>query len=265
MGSNANVTKEKVTEFDRQVAAGLAAMPTEVVMVLDTAAAEAHKSEVEAKIAALKEDEDKLTGKDNKKARTEKSKEIAALKIDKKYIDATRVVKGSDPANGNFILSKTGGEVAKKAEVVAEVTSAPKKEEKKPKKEAVGLTPEELQELEQLKNDIIARKTQLKAEGMSGGQQNKDAQIVEMVARMNVLKEKQDPGSTAKKPDESKKKKGGKMSVEDQTNFDALKQKIDAYKTQCKTEFGMTTKDLKTDPDLLDMEKQLVDYEKRAK
>merc|ERR1712195_410317 len=152
-----NVTKEKVTEFDRQVAAGLAAMPTEVVMVLDTAAAEAHKSEVEAKIAALKEDEDKLTGKDNKKARTEKSKEIAALKIDKKYIDATRVVKGSDPANGNFILSKTGGEVAKKDEVVAEVTSAPKKE-------AVGLTPEELQELEQLKNDIIARKTQLKAE-----------------------------------------------------------------------------------------------------
>lgn len=262
--SNANVTKEKVTEFDRQVAAGLAAMPTEVVFELDTAAAEAYKSEVEAKIAALKEEEDKLTGKDNKKARTEKSKEIAALKVDKKYIDATRVVKGSDPANGNFVLSKSGREVAKKAEV-AEAAPDPKKEEKKPKKAAVGVTPAELQELEQLKNDIIARKTELKAGGMSGGQQNKDAQIVEMVARMNVLKEKQDPGSTAKKPDESKKKKGGKMSVEDQTNFDALKQKIDAYKTQCKAEFGMSNKDLKTDPDLLDMEKQLADYEKRAK
>lgn len=39
---------------------------------------------------------------------------------------------------------------------------------------------------------------------MSGGQQNKDEEIVKMVARMNELKEKQDPGST-KKEKEGKK------------------------------------------------------------
>lgn len=32
-----------------------------------------------------------------------------------------------------------------------------------------------------------------KEQGMSGGQQNKDEEVVKMVARMNELKEKQDP------------------------------------------------------------------------
>merc|ERR1712032_1601829 len=199
-----------------------------------------------------------LTGKDNKKARTEKGKEISNLKVEKKYIDALRVLKGSDPPNGNFILSKSGGEVAAKPAVAEE--EAPKKEEtekkEKPKKATKGLTDDEKKELEKLKNDIIARKTQLKAEGMSGGQQNKDEQVVGWVTRMNELKEKENPGSTAKKPEESKKKKG-KLSAEDQAEFDELKQKIEDYKAQCVSEFGMSKKDLKADPDLQDMEKQL--------
>jgi len=250
------------TQFELQVAAGLAAMPTEVKLELDTPGATAYKALIEGQIEALKEAEAKLTGKDNKKARTEKSKEIAALKADKKFIDAERVVKGTDPANGNFILSKTGGAVAKKEEVVTEQKKDDKKE--KPKKEKGGISADEKDELEKLKNDIVARKTQLKADGLSGGQQNKDPQIVGWVARMNELKEKQEPGSTAKKPEESKKKKG-KMSADDQLEFDGLRQKIEAYKTQCTTEFGMTKKDLKVDPDLLDMEKQLAEFEKRAK
>merc|ERR1712000_242034 len=136
-----------------------------------------------------------------------------------KYVDATKVVKDMEPPNGNFILGKTGGEVQKAEEVAEPKAEEPKKEEKekkeKPKKEKAGLSPDETKELEKLKNDLIARKTQLKAEGLSGGQQNKDPQVVERVTRMN--------------------------------------------------EFGMTKKDLKSDPDLLDMEKQLVEFEKRAK
>jgi hypothetical protein len=58
-----------------------------------------------------------------------------------------------------------------------------------------------------LKKDIIERKSQLKAEGMSGGQQNKDAQIVQWVARMNELKEKECPGSTQKDDKKEGKKK----------------------------------------------------------
>merc|ERR1712241_121731 len=53
------------------------------------------------------------------------------------------------------------------------------KKGKAKKEESAGISPAERQELEQLKKDIIDRKAQLKAEGMSGGQQNKDAQVVQ--------------------------------------------------------------------------------------
>merc|ERR1719487_3155072 len=54
---------------------------------------------VEAEAAAL-------TGKDNKKARQEKSKEAAALKNTAEYIDACRVIKGQPPKNGHFAKTK---------------------------------------------------------------------------------------------------------------------------------------------------------------
>merc|ERR1719453_282302 len=95
-------------------------------------------------------------------------------------------------------------------EAPAEAPAEAKKEkDKKPRKaESAGLSPAETKELEQLKKDVVDRKTQLKAEGLSGGQQNKDPQIVEWVKRMNELKEKQEPGSTQQdtKKKESKKK-----------------------------------------------------------
>lgn len=259
--------KKGPTELEKQVEAGLAAMTTEVKLELDTAGAEAYKAEAEAKIDAMKAEEAALTGKDNKKARTEKGKAISAAKAEPKYVDALKVLKGLDPPNGNFILSKSGGEKPKAAEAPAAEPEKPKeKKEEKPKKEAKPgkITKEELAELDKLKNDIIARKTQLKADGLSGGQQNKDEQIVAWVTRMNELKEKQDPGSTQKKPDESKKKKG-KLSPDDQLALDALKKEIEEYKQKCISEFGMTKKDLKTDPDLMEMEAKAADMEKRAK
>merc|ERR1712079_968822 len=118
-------------------------------------------------------------------------------------------------------------------------------------------SPAEKKELDQLKTDIVARKTQLKGEGLSGGQQNKDPQIVEWVNRMNELKEKESPGSTAKpdKKDEGKKKKMLSADVQKQT--EELKKEIEEYKNKLRTEFGYSNKDVKADPELKEMEAKL--------
>merc|ERR1739838_171625 len=130
------------------------------------------------------------------------------------------------------------------------------------KAESAGLSQAEKKELDQIKNDIVARKAKLKEEGMSGGQQNKDAQIVEWVARMNELKEKECPGST-QKPDKKEEEKKKKVLGSDmQKAADSLRQEIDAYKTKLKSEFGYSNKDIKADPDLADMEARLQAIEK---
>merc|ERR1712083_1205179 len=98
-------------------------------------------------------------------------------------------------------------------------------------------------------------------EGMSGGQQNKDSQIVEWVTRMNELKEKECPGSTAK-PDKKDDKKKKTLSADKQKEVDALKEEIEAYKLRLKTEFGYSNKDIKGDQDLADMTAKLAALEK---
>merc|ERR1719343_1887770 len=206
---------------------------------------------------------DSLTGKDNKKERTAKSKELSDFKVQKQYIDACKVVKGLEPPNGFFLVKSA--ETAK-VEAPAAVEKEPA-DDKKPdpeakkaakpakKTESAGLSPAEKKELDQLKSDIIARKTQLKGEGLSGGQQNKDPQVVEWVARMNELKEKESPGSTQKPAKDDKKKKV--LSADTQRQVDQLKQEIEEYKGKLKTEFGYSAKDMKTDPELQEMEAKL--------
>merc|ERR1712176_306754 len=120
-----------------------------------------------------------------------------------------------------------------------------KKDDKKPKKtESAGLSPAEKKELDQLKNDIIKRKGDLKAEGKSGGECNKDEQVVAMVARMQELKIKEDPtlADGDKKKDEKKDKK--KPASEEKS---ALQAKMEEYRLQLKQEFGYTDKDIKAD------------------
>merc|ERR1711988_1290698 len=85
-----------------------------------------------------------------------------------------------------------------------------KKDDKKPKKaESAGISKAERDELEKLKTQIIERKSELKAQGMSGGQCNKDEEVVKMVARMQELKIKEDPTSAdaGKKKDDKKAEK----------------------------------------------------------
>merc|ERR1712032_1237580 len=93
-------------EAAKQAEAGLALFKDEGPVELDTAGATAFKEAEDAKIAALDEIIKGLTGKDNKKARTEKEKERKALKDSKQYIDAEKVVKGKEPSNGFFVIKK---------------------------------------------------------------------------------------------------------------------------------------------------------------
>merc|ERR1712242_612184 len=168
-------------------------------------------------------------------------------KVGKQYIDACKVVKGLEPKNGFFIVvgqAKQAPKEAPKKEEATPAAAAPaevkkEKKEKAKKEESAGISPAERSELEQLKKDIIDRKAQLKAEGMSGGQQNKDSQIVQWVARMNELKEKECPGSTQKEDKKESKKKNSSapLSSEEVKELDKLRGDIEVYKHRLKTEF----------------------------
>lgn len=108
--------------------------------------------------------------------------------------------------------------------------------------------------MDKLKNDIIAKKAELKAEGVSGGQINKNAEIVEWVNKLNALKEKeaQLKGSMTEKDvkNEAKSKKG------DEKEIAKLKDDIDAYKLKLKEEFGYSKQDINKDPDLVEMQQR---------
>merc|ERR1712113_614080 len=108
--------------------------------------ATAYKAEHEAKIKEKEEAAAALTGKDNKKARTELSKEVSAMKQEEQYVDACKIVKGLAPPKGNFVKTcvkadapkKASGEPAPKAEEEKKET---KKDDKKPKKvESAGIS-----------------------------------------------------------------------------------------------------------------------------
>merc|ERR1712050_269013 len=203
---------------------------------VDSAAAAAFKEAEDAKMAELDEVIKGLPGKDNKKARAEKEKEKKAIKDSKQYIYAEKIAKGKEPTNGFFVVKKEEKPAAPAAAAaaVAEDKKDDKKDEKekkeKPKKgtESAGISKAERDELEKLKTDIIARKKELKDQGMSGGQCNKDEQVVQMVQRMNELKEKEDPGSTAaKKYDKKPEKK--MLSAEATAMVAGLENELNEY------------------------------------
>jgi len=224
---------------------------------LDAPAAQKFKDEADAKFTALEAEASALTGKDNKKARTEKSKEASEIKKTPEYIDATRVLKGQPPKNGNF-AKVTSAKVEAKAEEKVEEKKDDKKKADKPTKakEGAGISKAERDEMEKLKTDIISRKKELKEGGMSGGQMNKDAEIVSWVARMNELKEKENPGCLVAAKEEKKGSKK-KMSSEQEKAKKELEEEIEEYKNKLKTEFGYSAKDIKGDPDLLEMVQKL--------
>jgi len=253
-------------EMMKQAAKGLALFETDTKEVtLDEAGATAHKDAVDAEVKKLDDEAAALTGKDNKKARTEKGKEAAALKADPKYIDATLVSKGKEPKNGNFATIK---QPEKKVEAKTDEPEEAKKDDKdkkdKPKKamESTGISKDERAELEKLKTDIISRKTELKAGGMSGGQINKDEQVAGWVKRMNDLKEKENPGSTTDKKKDEKKKKGKQLSKEAEAQVGELERELAEYEEKLRTEFKYSKKEIAADPDLQEMKAKLASAKK---
>merc|ERR1712151_152553 len=189
-----------------------------------------------------------------------KEKERKAIKDNKQYIDAEKIEKGKEPQNGFFVkVQQKKEEKPKEAaeEKKEDAKEDAKKKTDKPKKamESAGLSPDEKKELEKLKTDIIARKSELKAAGKSGGECNKDEQVVAWVARMQELKIKEDPSSAdgdKKKGDDKKKDKAAKSQEKL-----ALEAKIEEYRLQLMNEFKYSAKDIKADPDMQEMQKQL--------
>lgn len=255
-------------EIAKLAAAGMALFANQDAdtVELDVGGATAFKAEADAKHAALEAEAAALTGKDNKKARTEKSKEASAIKTSPEYIDAVNVLKGNPPKNGHFGKVTKAPAAAPAASAAASVDAAPaagaeKKEAKAPKKtESAGISKAERDELEKIKTDIIARKKELKEGGMSGGQMNKDETIVGWVKRMNDIKEKENPGCLAAEKEDKKAAKGKKLSTEQIAEKYALEEEIEAYKGKLKTEFGYSAKEIKADPDLNDMMAKLAKF-----
>merc|ERR1712182_113009 len=137
---------------------------------------------------------------------------------------------------------KREAEVAKKA-----------KDEKKPKKTgSAGISKAERDELESLKQQIIKKKAELKEQGLSVGQCNKDPEVVTMVARMQELKIKEDP-TLAEGDKKEGKKKEKKLSAESEAEKKKLEEEIEEYRMKLQTEFKYTKKEINADPDMQDM------------
>ena len=233
-------------------------------MPMDTVMAQKIIDETNAKIKVLEAEMEQLTGKDNKKARNAKSREVSDMKKTEDFVDAERVLAGKEPLQEKW---KGEAKVEKKEEIVLEnvdktayvapTTIAKKetKEKKEKKQESAGISPAERDELEKLKVEIVAKKTALKEQGLSGGQQNKDPDVVKMVTRMQELKIKSGEISGDAKAD--KKAAKGKGPKGDPEEIKKLTQEIEDYKLKLKTEFGYTKNDIAKDEDILEMQKRL--------
>jgi len=254
-------------EMMLQAEAGLKLFQEAKELEGDKGAAEAWKAAEDSKIKAMEADAEALTGAENKKARQAKSKEISAMKKTDQYIDAELVLKGKAPKHGFFVAAgqvdapkvKGGYNAASAPDpITPDAKAEPKKkqDDKKPgKKESAGISKAERDELEKIKADIIARKSELKGAGMTGGQINKDEQVVAWVARMNELKEKESPGSTATAKKDTKKE--AKLSGEAQAQIGTLEQEIEEYRQKLVSEFKYSKKDIAADPDMMDMTAKL--------
>jgi len=224
--------------------------------------ATAYKSGVDQRLSEMADQEKALSGKENRKARTEISKERSLLLNSLEYIDAVRIVKGNSPKHGFFL--KEGQVMMQEKTVASNVAPPPGLQEEedakakiiskkvaKPVKEVAGLSPKEKDELENLKAGIVDLKLELKKSGLSASQINKHEDVIAKVERMNELKEKESPGSTKKeeKKDDKKKKV---LSAEQEAEVSKLTQEIETYRQMLQTEYKYSKKEIASDPDMVD-------------
>jgi len=216
------------------------------------------KAQLQADIAQHRKDRD--SAKDSMADATElRTKESSAFTAEE---EQSKTDFDSLKTKTDETVKTKGGEQTEKESAI-ETTKDDIVASKDGVKDATNLLDGALKELENLKQQIIERKSILKEQGMSGGQQNKDEEVVKMVNRMNELKEKQDPGSTKKDPKKDAKKKTP-LSQEEQKEYSKLQGEVELYKNKLRTEFGYSNKDMKADPDLAEMEAKLAAFEKRG-
>merc|ERR1712157_14083 len=104
---------------------------------------------------------------------------------------------------------------------------------------------------------IIDKKKALKEAGMSGGQQNKDEEIVAWVTRMNELKEKENPGALQADADAKKKPKKKALDSETQAMLSDKQKALDEYMEKLRTEFKYSKKEIAVDPDYQEMKAEI--------
>merc|ERR1719382_1045564 len=130
----------------KQAEEGLKLFKAEEAVQTDAAGAEKFKAELDQQIASLEAEAAALTGKDNKKERSAKSKQASDLKLSPQYIDACKVIKGLEPKNGFFVIASEKPKEAPKEAAKVEVPDAkkePKNDKKEPKnekKESAGIS-----------------------------------------------------------------------------------------------------------------------------
>merc|ERR1712139_720106 len=110
-------------------------------------------------------------------------------------------------------------------------------------------------------NQIIEKKKALKEQGMSGGQMNKDEEIVAWVSRMNELKEKENPGALQAAKDEKKAPKKKKLDSETMAMLEQKKKGFEEYTEKLRTEFKYSKKEIAADPDYCDMKAEIAKIE----
>merc|ERR1712224_743151 len=185
---------------------------------------------------------------------------------DADFMDAERILVGKEPITpsnktpqnappkkGEYDDLFAGCDAGKMyvAPTTESLTFTTKKKKEKPQK---GLSEKELEDMEKLKQNIMTKKAELKADGMSGGQINKDSDIVDWVAKLNALKEKEAALKGNMTEKEAKKEATGKKG--DPKEIEKLRQDIEDYKAKLKEEFGYTKQEINKDPDLMDMQKR---------
>merc|ERR1712125_318157 len=114
---------------------------------------------------------------------------------------------------------------------------------------------------EDLKQKIIKKKGELKEQGLSGGQCNKDPEVAAMVTRMQELKIKEDP-SLADGGDKKKETKKKKLSAEAEQGLKKLEEEIEEYRGKLVSEFKYTKKEINADPDMMEMLAKLKELKK---
>merc|ERR1711904_541721 len=166
--------------------------------------------------------------------------EIAELKKDANFVDAERILVGKEPitpSNKTPQNSKPkGGEYddlfasadAGKNYVAAVSTELVFSSKKKKDKPAKGLSEKELEDMEKLKQNIMTKKSELKAE--------------EAALKGNMTEK------------EAKKEATGKKG--DPKEIEKLRQDIEDYKAKLKEEFGYTKQEINKGPDLMDMQQR---------